>query len=928
VLIGSAQNDTLDGHELADFMSGGAGDDTYVVDVSNEAIVETSGNGNDTVKSSVSFVLAAAQEIENLTLSGGGASNGTGNALANVITGNNAANILKGLGGQDTINGGGGIDTSDYSDKTQRVEIALNGGTSVDVIVAGVVEDSISGIENLIGGSDNDILFGDGLANSLSGGDGHDSFRGGAGSDTIDGGTQRDTADYSDKTQKVEVALNGATAVAVKVNGVVEDTISNIENIFGGSAGDSLIGDSLANTLVGGGGDDTFRGGGGADRIEGGDGAHDTADYSDKAQSVDVTLGDGLSGSTGSFVRVNGANEDFVARVENIIGGLAGDRLTGDSNANSFVGGGGNDTLSGAGGSDTLDGGVGIDTAQYSNEFGIEVALNGTAAVTVKVNGTAEDTIKGVENINSGKGNDRLIGDGNDNNFSTSAGDDFLRGGLGHDTLDGGTGSDTADYSDKTKKVQVILKGDAPATVEVNGAFEDSLRSIENVTGGSVGDKLVGDLNANSFRGLGGKDTINGGSGLDHADYSEKTKKVEVTLKGSTNTAVKVNGVNEDTLKNVESITGGKAGDKLTGDGRDNSFKGMAGKDTVDGGAGFDTADFSDKTKKVALTLNGATAVNVKVNGDNEDSIKSVENVVGGSAGDKLIGDSNANTFKGLGGVDTINGGAGVDTADLSDKAATVEVALNGSTAVGVKIGGVAEDSIKNVENLIGGRAGDRLTGDSKANVFKGLGGQDTIDGGAGADTADYSDKSGAIKVALNGAAQVTVTGDGDFIRNIEHVIGGSGNDEIVGDGLANRFEGGGGDDTFKGGSGKDTLIGGTGNDLLAGGDGADTFVFNTALSASTNVDRIGGVVHTSDVIQLDDAIFKKIGGTLDAGEFRAGAGIVAGGDANDRIIYDTTSGNLYFDIDGNKAGGKAAILFATITDLPVPLSAGDFVIV
>ncbi|MEO7221475.1 MAG: calcium-binding protein, partial [Devosia sp.] len=481
-------------------------------------------------------------------------------------------------------------------------------------------------------------------------------------------------------------------------------------------------------------------------------------------------------------------------------------------------------------------------------------------------------------------------------------------------------------YSDKAKKVAVILLGGEDATVEVNDAFEDSISHIENIIGGSAGDKLTGDGEANSFQGRGGKDVINAAAGSDTADYSDKTKTVEVALKGASAVTVKIKGVGEDKIKNVENITGGSAADKLIGDGRDNVFKGMGGKDTMDGGAGIDTADFSDKTPKVTVTLKGSTAVVAKLNGANHDTLKNIESVIGGSAGDKLTGDGKANSFMGLGGSDTINGGKGVDTADFSDKVGVVELALNGATAVRVKVDGVAEDSVKNVENIIGGRNDDRLTGDSKANSFKGLGGADTINGQGGVDTVDYSDRLERISIALNGASQVLVAGDGDLVSNIENVIGGAGGDIISGDGLANLLDGNDGNDQLNGGGGNDTLMGGAGNDALDGGAGADKFVFNTTLSAATNVDTIVSFTHNRDVIQLDDAIFKKIGPALTADEFHAAAGAIAGHDRNDRIIYDLTTGNLSYDADGNKKGGADAIHFATLSDRAL-LEAGDFAI-
>ena len=147
------------------------------------------------------------------------------------------------------LDGGVGIDTADYGDKTASVEVTLNSATTASVKVNGVAEDTLRNIENLIGGSGNDVLTGDGLANRLEGGTGNDLLKGGGGADVLDGGVGIDTADYSDKATSVTVTLAGATLAAVKVNGVAEDTVGNIENLIGGSGDDRFVGDQNGQRL-------------------------------------------------------------------------------------------------------------------------------------------------------------------------------------------------------------------------------------------------------------------------------------------------------------------------------------------------------------------------------------------------------------------------------------------------------------------------------------------------------------------------------------------------------------------------------------------------------------------------------------------------------------------------------------------------------
>ena len=197
--------------------------------------------------------------------------------------------MLDGRGGKDFIDGGLGSDTALFTDKTLAVVAALNGAADVTVTVGGALEDTLRGIENLTGGSGNDILGGDGQANVLDGGSGDDRLTGGLGLDTLDGGIGTDTAVYADRNTAVVATLNGATKVTVSVGGFVEDTIANIENLIGGSAADTLTGDANANVFDGGGGDDLLMGAGGLDVLDGGLGS-DTVSFADKTQAVSLTL--------------------------------------------------------------------------------------------------------------------------------------------------------------------------------------------------------------------------------------------------------------------------------------------------------------------------------------------------------------------------------------------------------------------------------------------------------------------------------------------------------------------------------------------------------------------------------------------------------------------------------------------------------------
>ena len=162
-------------------------------------------------------------------------------------------------------------------------------------------------------------------------------------------------------------------------------------------------------------------------------------------------------------------------------------------------------------------------------------------------------------------------------------------------------------------------------------------------------------------------------------------------------------------------------------------------------------------------------------------------------------------------------------------------------------------------------------------------------------------------------------TGDakGDTYVSIENLSGSNFNDTLYGSNGANAISGG---------NGNDILIGYGGNDTLTGGAGADRFDFRSALSATTNVDRISDFNVAADTMRLENAIFTALTavGTLAAGAFRANSTGLAG-DSSDRIVYEKDTGELYYDANGSGAGG--GIHFATLS-ANLSLTNADFFIV
>ena len=213
-----------------------------------------------------------------------------------------------------------------------------------------------------------------------------------------------------------------------------------------------------------------------------------------------------------------------------------------------------------------------------------------------------------------------------------------------------------------------------------------------------------------------------------------------------------------------------------------------------------------------------------------------------------LRGTSGNDVLCGLGGHDTLIGGRGNDvligqgagtTASFADHTTSVVASLVTHVAKDAAIH--QQDRFIGISNLVGGTGNDVLVGNGSSNVLVGGPGNDTLEGGTGNDTleggtgddtlvggggddtATFADHATGVVASLATAlATDPAIHQTDHLRGITNLVGGRGNDTLVGNALNNVLNGGPGDDTLLAGSGNDTLVGGMGNDLLVGGHGRD----------------------------------------------------------------------------------------------------------
>jgi Ca2+-binding RTX toxin-like protein len=363
-LIGNGNSNRLDGGAGADSMAGGLGHDSYVVDHALDKVVEGSGAGADTVQSSVSLTLGA--HVENLGLTGTGAVNGTGNALANSLAGNGNSNRLDGGAGADSMAGGAGHDR--YVVDHALDKVVEGAGAGSDTVQSSVSFTLGANVENLaLTGAGAINGTGNAFANILTGNGNSNRLDGGAGADTMNGGLGHDiyvVDNAGDKT--MEAAGAGTDTVLSAVSFALG---SNVENLtLTGTGTTHAAGNALANVLTGNGNSNRLDGGGGADTMTGGLG-HDVYVVDNVGDKAIEAAGAGSDTVLSSVSFTLGANVDNLvltgAAAVNGTGNTLANALTGNGAANVLNGGAGADTMQGGGGGDVLVGGEAGDRFVY-----------------------------------------------------------------------------------------------------------------------------------------------------------------------------------------------------------------------------------------------------------------------------------------------------------------------------------------------------------------------------------------------------------------------------------------------------------------------------------------------------------------------------------------------------------------------------------
>jgi Ca2+-binding RTX toxin-like protein len=824
----------------------------------------------------------------------------SGTADSDAITGNLGRDTLQGLGGDDVLMSGRTPDDEYAPERIDNFGDELDGGAGNDLIFGATGHDTVyggEGLDSIYSGSGNDTVYGDAGSDEVYGGSGNDRLYGGEDDDFLIGERGNDRSEGGNGHDR----LSDESGTDSLYGGDGDDWLSTVNNNYaldlgldwldGGAGNDELeSGDGNA-TLLGGLGDDTLRGGRGTDLLEGGDG-------NDLINSSIGSANDILRGGDGDDVLIDGAGKG------------------------TLEGGAGADSLLGGAGSDTLDGGIDIDTLEGGAGDDVYLLLDGSADLVTELADGGTDMVQVVRSYTLGANieNVWLRSDGAFSLYGNAL-DNLLIAGLGNNTLYGGSGTDTASYAYASAAVTLSLAvSGAQAT---GGSGTDTLTLIENLTGSDYADRLTGNALWNVLDGGLGADTLEGGDGSDTyvidsaADVIVETN-ADIKTGGSDWVQSKLTGYTlAATLENGVILHSGAA--NLFGNAANNILVAGSGDNRINGGSGVDTVSYERAT--AAVTVDLSLTVAQATGGSGSDTLTLIENLTGSAFGDSLKGSGLWNWIDGGAGADTMEGGAGSDTYVVDHLGDVViesdaELSTGGSDWVYSRLSSYSLGT--NIENGAIDIAGTAsISGNALDNQFLSGLGDNLIDGGEGMDTVSYLRANAAVTVNLVANSATGGTGT-DTLVSIENLAGSSFNDLLIGDAWNNEIRGGTGSDTIRGGDGNDILRG-SGNNQ---GDGvSDSFVFDTAPNGNTNYDRIVAFEGNNlDKILLDPAIYGAIGAQLDASEFRIAANAV---DADDFILFDRLTGNLFYDADGNGAGAK--VLFAKLINWSGTIDTSDF---
>ncbi|MFK7762711.1 MAG: hypothetical protein AB8B62_05580 [Roseobacter sp.] len=966
-LQGGAGDDSLSGGGGDDTLTGGIGDDTLEGDAGNDdlqggagadSFVVSDGFGNDTI--------AGGDDNDQIDLSG------LTGPVTVTFTGDESGEITD---GSDTITFSEIehlilSDQDNHVDGSASTKVSISTGSGDDTIIGG---DGGLGRGDLIDGGDgNDSISGLGGLDTLYGGDGNDTIDGGDWDDLIDGGDGDDVIEAGDEASvgDDDTIYGGAgndtitsSEVASQSNDALygeegDDHISvaggDANTLSGGSGDDTLQSASGADVLSGGDDADTFivQDGFGADTIKGGEGGtdDDVIDLSGLSGPVTVTYTGDEEGtiSDGTDTIAFSEVERFIltdqADVVDATSNTTALDIEGGDGRDSLAGGSGNDVIEGDEGSDTLYGGSGADTL---------LGGDGNDVIKGSDGGSGDD---GDDWVDGGAGNDNITGDVGNDTLLGGDGDDAIEGSEGADSISGGEGDDYLAGFDVSGLDNNASSGNASAVDATDDGARDTIEGgagSDTILGGDGADSLSGGDDADVFGitdGF-GNDTIVGGEGgndADVIDLSGLSGPVTVTYTGDeegtitdgtdTITFSEIEGINLTNQSDSLDASAGNVGADIAAGSGDDTVIGSAGNDTISGGSGNDVIDAGAGDDYISESF-GTDSVLGGAGNDTIFTSASNDTVDGGEGNDSIHGGNNDDDLSGGAGNDSVDGGTGNDTlrGDAGNDT------LIGSAGNDMLSGGAGDDSIlggTGQDTIEGGEGADSISGGDDADTFivqDGFG-ADTIRGGEGgtdSDVIDLSQLSGPVTVTYTDNEDGTITDGNDTITFSEverlilsdqanviqasnintgiDIVGGAGNDTIMGTNQADLIDAGAGDDVVYTNAHGDTVETGEGSDTIflsssdfatsnvltdSGNSGVDQIV----LDANTGTYRIQGTFSDAQGFEIIDGsgVSGEMLGTMDANanfDFSNVSLIdvdeISGTDSADTIIGSTSDDNI-----------------------------------